>query len=474
MLRFRLGTIPVSVHFSHLLISVLFAWTFAQTGAVSEVWPGPQLRNPDEVFLYAAIVATWTVLILLSVLVHELGHALAARTFGYSPSIHLVGMGGLTQPNAPEEIPWLRDVALTLAGPAFGLSLTLLCGGLWATMQMTGAHHAPTEYLLSNLALVNGFWTFLNLVPVMPLDGGHLAAVLLVHFFQRSGFLIAQLLALGSALVLVVGGLFLNLPMVSMLFAIYGFRAMTLLLAWRRGEVPLGGGAAAAHPLSLAMEQAEQLYRDGKLDQAGARAQEILERAPPPLLRSRAHLLLGWLAVKRSQGREALDQFARVQGLAVPPVALAAAYSLAGDDARAVAYWEQAAARSADPVVWHELAGTLLRLGRESDVKRIPNIRPALAWAAAQRVHFLRAEYAQAAHAAESAFREEPSASSAYDAACAWAKAGDATSAMRMLKLAAQNGYDRQDDAATDPDLVSLRELPEFRQWLASLRPAST
>ncbi len=90
----RLGSIPLVVHFSHLLINLLFAWSFTQGAALSPDWPGPQLRASDGQGLYAALVATWAGLILLSILLHELGHALAARAFGYQPSIHLVGMGG--------------------------------------------------------------------------------------------------------------------------------------------------------------------------------------------------------------------------------------------------------------------------------------------------------------------------------------------------------------------------------------------
>ncbi len=466
MFRLRLGSIPLVVHFSHLLINLLFAWSFTQGAALSPDWPGPQLRASDGQGLYAALVATWAGLILLSILLHELGHALAARAFGYHPSIHLVGMGGLTQPNAPGEIPWKQDAVLTLAGPAFGLGLTVLAAGGWALFQLTGTHHSAAEYLLHDLAFINGFWTVLNLVPVTPLDGGRLAVVLLVRAMGRRGFYAAQGLALVSSLALVAVGLALNMPLVAMLFGLYGFRAVTMVMAARQGVAPLSG---AAHPLQAQVENAERLYQEGRLDDAELEATRLATAEAPVLVRSRAHLLLGWLSIKRAKGREALDHFAQVQGVGVPPVAVAAALSLIGDDERALAAWESAARKTADPVVWHEFAGTLLRLGRDADVRRLPDVRPALAWAAAQRVFFLRKQFPEAAHASEEAFRVEPSARNAYDAACAWARAGDATAALRMLRLAAQNGFDQALEAESDPDLATLREIPEFRQWLAAL-----
>lgn len=100
----------------------------------------------------------------------------------------------------------------------------------------------------------------------------------------------------------------------------------------------------------------------------------MLDAQPPAALRDRAHIAFGWLAVKRAMGKEALEHFAQVQSLPVPPLAMAAALSLTGDDARALTLWERAVVNGADPVVWHELAATLLRLGREGDVRRLPQV----------------------------------------------------------------------------------------------------
>src|SRR4051794_25779415 len=125
MLRFRLGSIPIDLHFSHLLISGMIAWFLAEA-PLSGGWPGPDRSK----LIYALCVALWMGIVTLSVLVHELGHAIVCRLFGYRPSIHLVGLGGLTHPNANETIPWHRDLLLTLAGPCCGLALGLFAGAL--------------------------------------------------------------------------------------------------------------------------------------------------------------------------------------------------------------------------------------------------------------------------------------------------------------------------------------------------------
>jgi uncharacterized protein HemY len=121
-------------------------------------------------------------------------------------------------------------------------------------------------------------------------------------------------------------------------------------------------------------------------------------------------------------------------------------------------------------VVLHEFAAALLRLGREAEARKLEGVRMALAFSAAERVYYVRAEYSQAAKMAEAAFREEPSPHHAYDAACAHARAGEVSAALRMLKLAADAGYADPEAAKIDPDLARLRDLPAFLSWLECLR----
>jgi hypothetical protein len=180
--------------------------------------------------------------------------------------------------------------------------------------------------------------------------------------------------------------------------------------------------------------------------------------------------MLGWIELKEGHGREALNHFGRVQSMSVEPEALAASFSLVGDDERAVPLWHMAATNNKNPTLRHELAGSLIRAGRVNDAKRLPDVRMAAAWTAAERVWTLRGEFEKAANAAEEAFQSEPGAELAYDAACAWARAGQTPAAMRMLQLASQNGFNQADNALTDPDLSSLLDSPDFQAWISGLR----
>lgn len=119
-------------------------------------------------------LSAWVFVVLVSVLWHELGHALAYRSFGYRPEIVLRAFGGSTFAPGTSQLPRWRDIAITLAGPAFGLGLW----GLLTFLQDRGII-APMETLprggqliMSYLLMANLFWSILNLIPIYPLDGG--------------------------------------------------------------------------------------------------------------------------------------------------------------------------------------------------------------------------------------------------------------------------------------------------------------
>src|SRR5260370_890101 len=104
MLRSRIGPVPVELHPSHFVLSALMALN-ASAGSVTAL--------PLQ-------LAMWMFVVFVSVLIHELGHAAAALSFGCRPSIQLIWLGGITRPNAPAPLPWLQNLLLTLAGPFAG------------------------------------------------------------------------------------------------------------------------------------------------------------------------------------------------------------------------------------------------------------------------------------------------------------------------------------------------------------------
>ena len=428
MLRFRLGPIPVEVHYSHFLMA-----------AVLGLPP-----NPTEAGALASL-AIWMAVVFVSVLIHELGHALVSLSYGYHPRIKLVWTGGVTFPNPPGPIPWHRDMLLTLAGPVFGLGLFVLAQFAATALHPTGS----AQQALVDLIWVNKWWSLANLLPIVPLDGGQVAQVGLMRAFGRRGFVLSQVLSLASALV--VGALMLGRGQQYFLIflALFGVRAVQQIAEYLRG-----GGPGAADPSAAALNNARTCFRDGDVEGARAMAEQILaSNKIGPRSRSAAHHLLGWIAIKQGLGRLALDHFSQVQG--------------------SIPLWELAFRESGDPTVLHEWAGALIRTGRTQEALKLPKVDPPAAYACAQRVFFIRGNFSDAAKVGLEAMAHYPSAETAYDTACALARAGDRGGALRLLERAAELGFRDAEFAASDADLKLIHGLPGFEAWLAALRKSA-
>lgn len=136
------------------------------------------------------LIALWISIIFVSILVHELGHALTARAYGAEVAIELNGIGGLTRWSIPSSrLGPGRRALVAAAGSAVGV----LFGGLvWLVALQFGPYRGITSFVINNLIFVNVFWGLLNWLPIRPLDGGHLLLSLLERFAPERGDVIAR------------------------------------------------------------------------------------------------------------------------------------------------------------------------------------------------------------------------------------------------------------------------------------------
>lgn len=134
-------------------------------------------------------------IMIVSLLVHEYGHALTAVYFGASPTITLEAFGG----NASYRnvgISQKQQVIITINGPLFEsllivLPYYLLESGIFASQYYV-------EYILYVTMHLNIVWCLLNLIPVDPLDGGHIIRYLLEKKFGEEGYKISLVVGLVS------------------------------------------------------------------------------------------------------------------------------------------------------------------------------------------------------------------------------------------------------------------------------------
>lgn len=126
----------------------------------------------------------WALAVTISLLVHEFGHGLVALSKRLSPKILLHGWGGLCAHDRAESNR--DDVQIIAAGPAAGLLLGCVVYGakeaLVASNPMWYYERPDVQLAFSYLLFINFFWSFINLLPLWPLDGGQLFRLGLIRF----------------------------------------------------------------------------------------------------------------------------------------------------------------------------------------------------------------------------------------------------------------------------------------------------
>lgn len=181
MVRFSIFGIPVRVHpFFWVTLAII-------GGALGANSPQDILRI--AFFLLAGFV---------SIMVHELGHALTARKFGAHSEIVLEAFGGyaaysgvrMTRP---------QSFLITAAGPAVQILL-----GVTVLMVLKQAPEISQNagYFLRMLVWISLVWAVLNLLPVLPLDGGQLMNVVLGPRRMRTTLWISLIVAASVGLLL--------------------------------------------------------------------------------------------------------------------------------------------------------------------------------------------------------------------------------------------------------------------------------
>lgn len=183
-LRFQLGQIPVRVHPFFWIITLLM---------------GMNARD-------AVSIVTWVGACFISILVHELGHAVTMRYYGESARIVLYGMGGLAiSDGGYSRSGWeygrrarrgaWQQILISAAGPAAGFLLALAIVALVVALKGKVVFAIPSmrspifwgvalenvrlERLVWDLLFINMAWGMVNLLPILPLDGGRIAQQLL-------------------------------------------------------------------------------------------------------------------------------------------------------------------------------------------------------------------------------------------------------------------------------------------------------
>ncbi|MCW8331248.1 site-2 protease family protein [Photobacterium sp. SDRW27] len=149
---------------------------------------------------------------------HEYGHIRAMKYFGMkTKGIYLVPfLGGLALSDEKINTRW-QDVVISIMGPLFGLIMSIICTLIyWVTGEM----------FFAGLAVFNALLNLFNLLPILPLDGGHVLKSISFSMNSKVGITLCALAA--------VGGVILSY---SLGLALFGFLlvmgSIEILMEWK-------------------------------------------------------------------------------------------------------------------------------------------------------------------------------------------------------------------------------------------------
>jgi stage IV sporulation protein FB len=234
-IHFRLFGIPVRIHPFFWLVALIL---------------GARDQKVIEILI-------WIAAVLVSILIHELGHALVVRAFGFHPWIVLHGMGGLTCHDPAENYRSnantpLGQITISFAGPAAGFALA---AALVMVLYLAGRRDQmlfewifnviplpvwinPTSLavFVNDVFWISIFWGLVNLLPIYPLDGGQIAREFFIYFSPGDGIRQSLMLSiLTAAIISALALIRLRDLFICLFFAYLAYESFMALQAYTRG-----------------------------------------------------------------------------------------------------------------------------------------------------------------------------------------------------------------------------------------------
>lgn len=247
-LYFRLAGMPVRIH--------PFFWVSTLIIGIS----GGGSTPPAELLV-------WFVAVFVSILIHELGHAVVQRRYGGHPRIVLHGFGGLAICDDCDRST-SSQILISLAGPMAGFLFAAIvlvavraighqAGIAWGSNFSLASHGLDrarvmpllgmsfywepfrsenVDRMIGNLLWINGLWGAVNLLPIYPLDGGQISREVCMLGRPRQGLILSMQISMVAAGVMVLVGLSWRSLLVPLFFAYLAYSSYRTLEAYRASQ----------------------------------------------------------------------------------------------------------------------------------------------------------------------------------------------------------------------------------------------
>lgn len=376
-LPIRLFGIPIEIKLTFLLVAYVGAYD--------------ALRSP----IYHV---EWILVLLVSVLWHELGHAVAFKKFGLAPRIELYAFGGITQVDDAPALSTRRSILISFAGPGAGL----LLGGAAYLFSLTSWGKPVSDLgrvAMADFLFVNITWSLVNLLPFLPLDGGHITIALFQKWRGDRGVYYGLIFSLIAAIATAYYAYTKE----------YGF-GMLMALAFAMDNGRRVFSQREFLEIAPFKEKYSQFYRpysEQKWAEAEAAAEAFMKENVPDKWKDGAALGLCYSRLQQNKGAEAWEALQLI-----PPERV-----------------------TADTLL--QVENLFFEQGQNDPARKIAELR----------------------------YHKTGNAGAAYNVACAYSRLGQSKEAFEWLRRAKEGGFNEKKQMNEDPDLASLRDLPEWKEF---------
>lgn len=431
------------------------AWFVITAFALGLVYP--------EVGGHPGRLVAFMAVLMGSIVLHELGHAIPGLRYGWKPRIELVFAGGVTLFEKRSESTRARRMGLLALGPILSLSASAL--GFAALTFADPAAGSLLHFTLEELMIVNAVWGGVNLVPILPLDGGQLAAEALSAYFPVAGRRVAAWISIVLCIGVAAAASYLHFVPLVLVGLLFAWRNHRMIGAERSGY-ERGSGVTSRDLAYVALTRSDA---PAVVDFAQRAVLEATDQAQV----DEANYLLAWgrfLSGDASGARATLDLVSanRNRDFALEG---AIAHDL-GDLEEALTLFEQSLPK-ATPFVEPRMVHAIVETGRFGDAAVLFDDALGAKFsprgiAVVQRAAFDGGHDEASAGIGEALFRRTRDASVAFLVACARGRQGRVDDAFTWLRSARERGFSRAEVLDTDPALAALRERPEWGEVRAS------
>jgi Zn-dependent protease len=465
--HFRIFGVPVRVEPFFVIVAILLGLR------INQVW----------------LIIAWVGIVFVSVLVHEMGHAFMFRVAGQRSAVVLHGFGGFTVPTGGGRRVMSKpmSIAVSLAGVVFQLLLLALPAYLlmksgWGYDQGKGWFgydiHGGVRLIegfpgsdsagkwdvnmwpvLRAVVWANVAWAVLNILPIRPLDGGHVSEELFGLKTACKLSIVAAVLA-GIYLFVEWGSLFILIFMG--MYAFFNYR--DLQAGHNTGTFDVEAPAApAGNPGQRGSQLTGRRRRSGHLQAVptpGELAAELMSPRSSAEVETRV-----WNALRSGDADRAAAILRQAgpnapKGFVQASVALAQGHSgLAGDMFEAAYLAEPDGPPNLVPASLLAEHGAAVPLAKQLVIAGPAGVQAATSL----QTHLHYAErFREAAEVGEQVFAAGPSspAQIAFEVACSWARADRADEGLRWVEAAVDAGFKAPSILDSEPDLAPVRALP--------------